>query len=82
MFISTGVTTTLEKYPYAIYQQLLSILTPLVMAGCIPLKVLFNQIIGRIKIKGDSVTIGNFQDKLSTKRIAVYNNLDTTYAYY
>ena len=75
VFISTGVTTTLEKYPYAIYQQLLSILTPLVMAGlafCIPLKVLLNQIMDRIKIKWDSVTIVIFQDKLGTKRIAVY----------
>ena len=52
VFISSGVTTTLGKYPYAIYQQLLSILTPLIMAGlvfCIPLKVLLIQIIGRIK---------------------------------
>lgn len=75
VFISTGVTTTLEKYPYAIYQQLLSISTPLILAGlvfCIPLKVLLNQIMGKIKTKNDSVIIVNFRDKLSTKRIAVY----------
>ena len=55
VFISTGVTTvTVDKFPYAIYQQLLSILTPIVMAAlvfCIPLKVLLNQIIGRMKIR-------------------------------
>lgn len=71
-FISTGVTTTLERYPYAIYQQLLSILTPLVLAGlvfCIPLKVLLNQIMGK---KNNLVILVNFRDKLSTKRIAIY----------
>lgn len=75
VFISTGVTTHLEKYPYAIYQQLLSIMTPLIMAGlvfCIPLKVLLNQIMDRIKIRWDSVTIVTFQDKLDNRRIAVY----------
>lgn len=75
VFVSTGVTTPLEKYPYAIYQQLLSILTPLVMASlgfCIPLKVLLNHIMDRIKINWDSVKIVIFQDKLDTKRIAVY----------
>lgn len=75
VFISTGVTTTLEKYPYAIYQQLLSILAPLVMAGlvfCIPLKILLNQIMDRIKIKWDSVTIVAFQDKLDTRRVVIY----------
>lgn len=75
VFISTGVTTTLERYPYAIFQQLLANLTPIIMAGlvfCIPLKILFNQIMDRIKIKWDSVTIVTFQDKLDIRRIAVY----------
>ncbi len=79
VFISTGVTTvTIDKYPYGIYQQLLSFLTPIVMAAlvfCIPLKVLFNQIITRIKVTNDTLGIVNFKAKLSPKRIAIYLSL-------
>ena len=76
VFISTGVTTvTVEKYPYAIYQQLLAILTPIVMAAlvfCIPLKVLLNQIITKMKTKGATLVVVNFKDKVSAKRVAIY----------
>ena len=55
VFISTGITTvTVDKFPYAIYQQLLATLTPIVMAAlvfCIPLKAILNQIISRMKIR-------------------------------
>ena len=74
VFISTGITTvTVDKFPYAIYQQLLGTLTPIVMAAlvfCIPLKAIFNQIISRMKIRDDALVIINF--KLSAKRIAIY----------
>jgi hypothetical protein len=79
VFISTGITTvTVDKYPYAVYQQLLSILTPIVMAAlvfCIPLKILLNQIISRMKIRGDALVLITFKGKLSTKRIAFYLSL-------
>jgi hypothetical protein len=79
VFVSTGITTvTVDKYPYAVYQQLLSILTPIVMAAlvfCIPLKILLKHIISRMKISDDALVIFNFKVKLSTKRIAFYLSL-------
>ena len=79
VFISTGVTTvTVEKYPYAIYQELLSVLTPMVMIAlvfCLPLKVILNQVISRMKIKGDALVIPNFKDNLTARRIAIYLSL-------
>jgi hypothetical protein len=79
VFIITGITSiTVEKFAYAIYQEILSILTPIVMAAlvfCIPLKVLLNQIISRMKTKGDALVIVDFKDKLNAKRTAIYLSL-------
>lgn len=76
VFISTGITTvSVEKYPYAVYQKLLSIITPIVLAAlvfCIPLKILLNQIIIRMKISGDTLASINIKGKLSTKQITIY----------
>lgn len=78
-FVSTGVPTdSIERYSYAIYQQLSSILTPILMAAlvfCVPLKVLLAQSSNRIKMKSESLSQATFENKLSTKRVAIYLSL-------
>jgi hypothetical protein len=73
LHIITGITTvTVEQYTYAIFQQLLSLLTPMIMASlvfCIPLKVLLIRFIN--KIKSHTLLIDIIEDKLSNKRVAI-----------
>jgi hypothetical protein len=79
VFISTGITTvSVERYTYAIYQQLLSIFTPIIMATlvfCIPFKVLLNRFIGKMKMERYTLLIGNAKDKISNKRVIIYLSL-------
>ena len=69
----TDITTvTIEQYTYAIYQQLLSIWTPIIMAAlvfCIPLKVLLIQLIN--KMKAHAFLLNIVEDKLGNKRVAI-----------
>lgn len=65
----------IEKYPYAIFQQILSILTPAIMGAlvfCIPVKVLFNQVINKMKTKWRIQPIMIVPRKLPIKRMAIY----------
>lgn len=80
LFISSGTATVIiEKYPYAIYQQLLTILSPLIMAGlvfCLPLKVLLNVLINKSKIGSHSSKIDDIvPDRLTTRRVSLYLSL-------
>lgn len=75
--ISLGVTTSaIEKYPYAIFQQLLSTLTPMIMAilvFCVPFKVLLNILFEKI-MNGARVLLNDniLEKRLSGKRISLY----------
>lgn len=75
VFISTGITTVnVDIIPYAIYQELLAILTPIVMSAlvfCLPLKVILNQVASRINGRNSKLGTVTFEGKLSTKRISV-----------
>jgi hypothetical protein len=76
VFLSTEyITFTEEKYPYAIYQELLSVLTPTIMAlliFCIPVKIILNALTGKIKkIKSNKKTQNEF-DKLPTRKFVTY----------
>lgn len=80
IFILSGVTTAaLEKYPYAIFQQILGTLAPLIMAllvFCLPFKVLLNLFINRAKGTIHSLLFYNIiPDKLSNKSIGLYLSL-------
>lgn len=75
--ISSGVTSdAIEKYPYAIFQQLLSTLTPMIMAilvFCVPFKVLLNILFEKI-MNGARVLIDDnvLEKRLAGKRIGLY----------
>jgi hypothetical protein len=79
VFIITGVTTvTADKYPYSVFQELLAILTPIIMAAlvfCIPLKIILNQFIRIMKVEGQAFLLRIIDDKLSTKKVTVYLTL-------
>jgi hypothetical protein len=67
---------SLEKYPYAIFQQLLSILTTSIMvilAFCVPLKVILNRYISKVKKFAFQAEI--FQQNFGTRRLVVYLSL-------
>ena len=76
LYMITGIITVpIEKYTYAIYQQLLSIVTPIIMAAlvfCIPLKVLLNLFVNKMRISRHKLIIDIGEDKLDNKRVAVY----------
>ena len=58
--ISGQVAVGFEKFPYAIYQQLLSIFTPLIVAllvFCIPMKVLLSQLARKVKNRIDLLLV-------------------------
>lgn len=80
LFIFSGViTATLEKYPYAIFQQILGTLTPLIMAilvFCLPFKVLVNLFINKVKPAAHSLLSYNIIPyKLSNKSVSIYLSL-------
>lgn len=75
--VSFGMTTyAIEKYPYAIFQELLSTLTPMIMAilvFCVPFKVLLNILFEKIKSRACVLLNYNIvEDGLSGKRIGLY----------
>lgn len=80
VFLSTEyITVTGEKYPYAIYQELLSVLTPTIMAlliFCLPVKIILNTLTGKIKkIKSNKKAQNEFNIvvcKLPTRKFMAY----------
>lgn len=77
-FISGSTMSEVEKYPYAVYQELLSILTPIVMAAlvfCLPLKILLNTFLDKLKMKRYSILLDTTEVRLDRKKLIIYLSL-------
>ncbi len=74
LYLVTGAQqATIERYPYGIYQQLLSLITPTIMAAlvfCVPLKIILSSVISKFKLARETFPIEISGDKFSTKRVA------------
>lgn len=75
LFISilSGVTPFLEKYSYALYQQLLSNLTPMIMtvlAFSFPIKIILSDLFSRMRIGKYVLCIDILQEMLSRRKVA------------
>lgn len=79
LFLINGSTMSeVEKYPYAVYQELLSVLTPIVMAAlvfCLPLKVLLNAVLNKVKMNRYSFLLNTAEVRLDSKKVIIYLSL-------
>ena len=76
--ISGQVAVGFEKFPYAIYQQLLSIFTPLIVAllvFCIPMKVLLSQLARKVKNRINLRLVDIVPESIGNKHVAIYLSL-------
>ena len=74
-FINGSTMFEVGRYPYAVYQELLSILTPIVMAAlvfCLPLKALLNAFHNKIKMKRYSFVLNTDEVRLPDKKVIIY----------
>ena len=79
LLIITGVpNVTFWRITYAIFQQLLSLITPVIMVAlifCIPLKILLNRFIIKMRErrqKTPSLLISINEERFENKRVAIY----------
>ena len=76
--VNGGTTTPAEKYPYALYQELLSVLTPILMAAlvfCIPLKIILSRFYIKMKLVSNTFLINIVGERLTTRRANIYLSL-------
>jgi hypothetical protein len=76
LFVMTGIPqASIEKYPYDIYQELPSILTPIIMillVFCLPLRAILRQIIDRLSLNKNDIMLTISKEKISTKQTTIY----------
>ena len=76
LYIATGVSTiSVEIYSYAIFHQLLSIFSPLILAALVfsvPLKILLDYLFSKLKIKKNSLPVGTVEEKFTKKQVRIY----------
>ena len=73
--IAGSPTVSMEKYPYEIYHKILSTISPIIMIGlvfCVPLKILINNLIVKLKIKKDLELMNIVEERLSKNRVRWY----------
>jgi hypothetical protein len=73
--VSGGTTVTADKYPYAIFQELLGIITTTIMAilvFCIPTKVILSHLVKKVTLKEYRISIDTTPGQIGSKGIAIY----------
>lgn len=76
--VNGGTAPAAEKYPYALYQELLSVLTPIVMAAlvfCIPLKIILSRFFNKMKLVRNTFLLNIVGERLTTRRTIIYLSL-------